>query len=197
MHYGGPAVLDGVTLQIERGERIALVGRNGEGKSTLLRILAGEEKPDGGGVTIQNGVRVGALPQHVPRELPGTVLAAVVAAEEADQDIAIRRLRRDRPDARIVVTGCAAQVNAGAFAAMPEVDHVIGNREKLNDTLWRDLGTASSRVTVGDILTDAPAAPPFPPATPNNSPSADTDPPEPAPASAPSAPALAPPCPPA
>jgi ABC transport system ATP-binding/permease protein len=75
--FGGPRLLDGVTLQIERGERIALVGRNGEGKSTLLRILAGEEKPDHGNVAVQTGVRVGALPQSVPRELPGSVQAIV------------------------------------------------------------------------------------------------------------------------
>jgi ATP-binding cassette subfamily F protein uup len=75
--YGGPKLLDAVSLQIERGERIALVGRNGEGKSTLLRLLEGIEKPDGGGITIQNGVRVGALPQSVPRELPGTVFDIV------------------------------------------------------------------------------------------------------------------------
>ena len=105
MSYGGPALLDAVSLQIERGERIALVGRNGEGKSTLLRLLAGAEKPDRGVITIQNGVRVGALPQSVPRELPGTVLEIAEDGGGDDWEIADRayqavvRLGLD-PDAR-------------------------------------------------------------------------------------------------
>ena len=49
----------------------------------------------------------------------------------------IRRLRRERPDARIVVTGCAAQIEPQTFAAMPEVDRVLGNAEKLDPTSWR------------------------------------------------------------
>lgn len=71
--YGGPKLLDGVTLHVESGERISLVGRNGEGKSTLMRILSGEEKPDEGEIVTQSGVRVGFLPQQVPRDMPGTV----------------------------------------------------------------------------------------------------------------------------
>ena len=90
MSYGGPALLDAVSLQIERGERIALVGRNGEGKSTLLRLLAGSEKPDRGVITIQNGVRVGTLPQSVPRELPGTVLEIAEDGGGDDWEIADR-----------------------------------------------------------------------------------------------------------
>jgi threonylcarbamoyladenosine tRNA methylthiotransferase MtaB len=51
---------------------------------------------------------------------------------------AIRRLRRERPDARIVVTGCAAQVEPESFRDMPEVDRVLGNAEKLDVKSWRD-----------------------------------------------------------
>ena len=50
---------------------------------------------------------------------------------------AIRRARRDRPDARILVTGCAAQTDPAMFAAMPEVDRVVGNREKLDPLSFR------------------------------------------------------------
>jgi threonylcarbamoyladenosine tRNA methylthiotransferase MtaB len=49
---------------------------------------------------------------------------------------AIRRARRERPDAELVVTGCAAQIDPGSFAAMPEVDRVIGNAEKLAPSAW-------------------------------------------------------------
>ncbi len=72
---------------------------------------------------------------------------------------AIRRARRQRPGATIVVTGCAAQTDAAGFAAMPEVDRVLGNTEKLEPRAWRQ----TARVAVGDIMreTQLAAAPPF------------------------------------
>lgn len=99
-----------------------------------------------------------SLDKHGRDDIVVVNTCAVTAEAEKQARQAIRRLRRERPEARIVVTGCAAQVNAQAFSAMPEVDHVVGNREKLDDTIWRDLGKDSSRVTVGDILQAAPAA---------------------------------------
>ncbi len=61
---------------------------------------------------------------------------------------AIRRLRRDRPGSTIIVTGCAAQLTPEAFAAMPEVDRVLGNAEKLDPaklrTRCRCAGASSS-----------------------------------------------------
>ncbi len=60
----------------------------------------------------------------------------------------IRKLKRERPEARIVVTGCAAQTQAADFAAMPEVDRVLGNEEKLDPAAWRGGG----KVAVGDIM---------------------------------------------
>ncbi len=68
------------------------------------------------------------------------------AVKQARQNI--RRIRRERPDARIVVTGCAAQAEAATFAAMPEVDRVLGNEEKLDARAWR----GDARVAVGDIM---------------------------------------------
>ena len=60
----------------------------------------------------------------------------------------IRRIKRERPDARIVVTGCAAQSEPRQFAAMPEVDRVLGNEEKLDARAW----SGGERVAVGDIM---------------------------------------------
>ncbi len=75
---------------------------------------------------------------------------------------AIRRLKRERPDARIVVTGCAAQTEPDAFAAMREVDRVIGNDEKMRAEAWRDTQaylardafglSAEEKVAVNDIM---------------------------------------------
>jgi threonylcarbamoyladenosine tRNA methylthiotransferase MtaB len=61
---------------------------------------------------------------------------------------AIRKLRRERPGARIVVTGCAAQTEPKTFAAMPEVDRIIGNEDKLKPETW----TRSEKIAVGDIM---------------------------------------------
>jgi threonylcarbamoyladenosine tRNA methylthiotransferase MtaB len=78
------------------------------------------------------------------------------AVKQARQ--AIRRIRREQPHARIVVTGCAAQTDPQAFAAMPEVDRVLGNEEKLAAPSWALLD-ASERILVGDIMAVRTATP--------------------------------------
>ncbi len=86
------------------------------------------------------GCRLNAYESEVMREharttgLSKTVIVntcAVTAEAERQARQAIRRARRDRPDARIIVTGCAAQISPEEYAAMPEVDRVLGNSEKL------------------------------------------------------------------
>ena len=79
LRFRGPRVLDGVQLQIDRGERLCLLGRNGEGKSTLLRLIQGELEPDEGQVVRQQGLVTAMLIQEVPRDLAGTVFDAVSA----------------------------------------------------------------------------------------------------------------------
>ena len=71
--------MDGVTLQIEAGERIGLLGRNGSGKSTLMKLLVGDIAPDAGGIVCSGEVRIAMLPQDVPDDLPGTVYDVVAA----------------------------------------------------------------------------------------------------------------------
>ncbi|WP_337267810.1 tRNA (N(6)-L-threonylcarbamoyladenosine(37)-C(2))-methylthiotransferase MtaB [Oryzifoliimicrobium ureilyticus] len=76
---------------------------------------------------------------------------------------AIRRVRRENPHARIIVTGCAAQTEADVFAAMPEVDAVLGNEEKLKATSYRalpDFGvSAEEKLRVNDIMSVRATAP--------------------------------------
>ena len=71
--FGGPLLLDRATLQIERNERIFMVGRNGEGKSTLLKIIAGELEADEGSLIPQPDLNIRALQQNVPDQLQGTI----------------------------------------------------------------------------------------------------------------------------
>ena len=77
--YGEPALLDRLNFSIEAGERIALVGRNGTGKSTLMKIITGEVMPDDGEVSVQQGVKIARLEQDVPRDLEGSVYDIIAA----------------------------------------------------------------------------------------------------------------------
>ena len=78
---------------------------------------------------------------------------AVTAESTRQARQSIRRARRENPDAKIIVTGCAAQVDPDGFADMPEVDHVLGNDEKMHAQPYADFGLGSAeRVRVADIM---------------------------------------------
>ncbi|MCE5186519.1 MAG: ATP-binding cassette domain-containing protein [Planctomycetaceae bacterium] len=77
MSFGSAPVLDAVSLQIEPGERICLVGRNGEGKSTLMSIIAGDLEPLDGQIAMAPGLKLAMLCQKVPLDLHGTVFEEV------------------------------------------------------------------------------------------------------------------------
>ena len=85
LSFGGQPLLDDVEFHIERGDRICLLGSNGTGKSSMMRILAGEAKPDDGQVISSPGFRVGRLPQQVPTHLKGRVIDIV--APEDDETV--------------------------------------------------------------------------------------------------------------
>ena len=76
--FGDPSLFENARLQIENGERVCLLGRNGTGKSTLMKILAGDLKPDTGAVSLQKGTTVALLGQEVPSAL-GTTITDVVS----------------------------------------------------------------------------------------------------------------------
>ncbi|WP_421708205.1 tRNA (N(6)-L-threonylcarbamoyladenosine(37)-C(2))-methylthiotransferase MtaB [Algihabitans sp.] len=106
------------------------------------------------------GCRLNAWETEVMRDharaagLSNTVIlnsCAVTAEAERQLRQTIRRARREHPEAEIVVTGCAAQIDPQRYAAMPEVDRVLGNTEKLQAESWLGLGDA--RVQVADIMT--------------------------------------------
>ena len=123
------------------------------------------------------GCRLNAFESEVIRReaesagLDDTIIinsCAVTNEAVAQARQSIRRLKRERPDARIVVTGCAAQTQPDMFAGMAEVDRVIGNDEKMRGQAWRDAGAAlssgfgvsgSEKIAVADIMAVTEMAP--------------------------------------
>jgi len=105
--YAGVPVLTGVSLAIGHRERVGLVGRNGEGKTTLLRIIAGLETPDTGVVDKAGGVAIGLLDQNHPLAFDGTLEEAMLAefAALSEMEDELRQLEAcmadpDLPEAR-------------------------------------------------------------------------------------------------
>src|SRR4026209_2736267 len=78
--YGTQDVLRGTSLQVNPGEHVGLVGRNGAGKSTIFRLVRGDEAPDRGDVVRARGVKLGLLDQHVHCEPGATVHESALAA---------------------------------------------------------------------------------------------------------------------
>ncbi|KGM16537.1 ABC transporter ATPase, partial [Actinotalea fermentans ATCC 43279 = JCM 9966 = DSM 3133] len=111
LEYPTTLVFESVTVGISEGDRIGVVGRNGDGKSSLLRLLAGRLEPDGGRVTVRGGVRLGVLEQGDVLDPALTVGAAVVG---------------DRPEHEWAGDAKVRDVLAGLVADLPW-DGLVGN----------------------------------------------------------------------
>ncbi|WP_372403572.1 ATP-binding cassette domain-containing protein [Acinetobacter piscicola] len=97
--FGGPALLDGANFSLERGERVCLIGRNGEGKSTLLKLIEGSLLPDAGEVSLQNGITIAMLAQDVPMD-SGKV--ADIVADGAGQAASVLKAYHEASDACVL-----------------------------------------------------------------------------------------------
>jgi ATP-binding cassette subfamily F protein uup len=85
--YSGPLLLDGVDLTIRQGERVTLIGRNGEGKSTLLKVIAGLIRADSGERQVVQNAVIAYMPQDIPADLHGTVFEIVSQGLEGLADV--------------------------------------------------------------------------------------------------------------
>ncbi|MHB8972361.1 MAG: ATP-binding cassette domain-containing protein [Pirellulaceae bacterium] len=99
--FRGPPLLDAVSCLIEPGQRIGLLGRNGAGKTTFMRILRGDVEPDGGEIQLAPRTRVSLLPQDVPQDIQGSIwevvergLSTVAADGSDDEDADWRKHQR-------------------------------------------------------------------------------------------------------
>src|SRR5678815_945452 len=77
--FGGPPVHDRAGFSMERGERVCLLGRNGAGKTTVMKLLDGTIAPDGGEIVRQTGITLARLEQQVTQDISGSAYAVVGA----------------------------------------------------------------------------------------------------------------------
>lgn len=107
LRFGGPPLLDNVSFDVEAGDRICLVGRNGEGKSTLLKVLTGEMEANSGEIIKKSGLKVSRMVQEIPAHLDGTVRDVVMSGVSRDGH-ADDAVRNSHAEAILGKTGIAA-----------------------------------------------------------------------------------------
>ena len=121
--YGVQSVLRGVSFQVSSGQKLGLIGPNGSGKTTILRILLGMEEPTGGTASLTRGVRVGYVPQYVEYDEDETVMDCVL--EEHRRLTTALRLEEKR------LAGASEREMPRALRAYQrardEYDHVTGD----------------------------------------------------------------------
>ena len=115
--YGDKVIFDDITCGIHQGDKIGIIGINGTGKTTFLRILAGLEEPDGGQVILQNGLWLSFLPQH-PEFPGGETVLSYVAGQKREEDWT------PETDARMVLN------RLGIADHEEKIDHLSGGQKK-------------------------------------------------------------------
>ncbi|NQU22591.1 MAG: ABC-F family ATP-binding cassette domain-containing protein, partial [Candidatus Nealsonbacteria bacterium] len=116
IRFVGPPLLEKANLQIDPGQRICLVGRNGVGKTTLMRLIDGEQEPDSGEIVRQPGLRVARLDQQVPRELAGSVFDQLLG-ELTDDYAEEPWRRRQEVETALSKTGLDGGLTAQSLSA--------------------------------------------------------------------------------
>jgi len=148
-HYGERALLEDASLLINEGDRIGLIGRNGSGKTTLLRIIAGQEAPAGGSVTVWGGVRIQYLPQEPDLDDQLTVLETIFGSEAPQM-----RLLRDyeQVSEQLQHTPHDPDLQERLIALSGKMDRSGGwAAEAEAKTILTQLGISSFEATVGTL----------------------------------------------
>jgi len=146
MSFGGPKLLDGISFQIEPGQRVCLMGRNGEGKSTLLRLLSGDLTPDSGDIARANGLTVARLSQKVPEVLTGTVYEVVTQGlGEVGRHIGEHHYALASGDPERLAEAQTALSEAGGWESLADVDAAVSRLALNPDQRFEDLSGGLKR----------------------------------------------------
>jgi ATP-binding cassette subfamily F protein uup len=166
--FGGPLLLEQVSFHVERGERVCLLGRNGTGKSTLFKLIAGDLVPDGGEITRQQGARIARLPQKVAQDVHGKTFDIVIEGLGRQRDLLAAYSRASAQVARDPSNTALAQLDRlhrqldaeGAWRLHQEVERVLshlsldteGDFDTLSGGLKRRVLLAKALVSQPDLL---------------------------------------------
>ena len=165
LSFGGAPLLEKIDLQIEPGERVCLVGRNGEGKSTLMKLISGEIEPDGGRIVRQQGLRIARLRQEVPGDITGSVYEVVGSGLGDQQSVLARHHKISEQLAggsneRLLAELAAVDqemANTGAWQVQQKIDTVLSRLQLDADQEFSALsGGMKRRVLLGRTLVSDP-----------------------------------------
>ena len=134
--FGGPLIFDQLTLNIESGERIALLGRNGAGKTTLMKVISRAQSVSSGEIIYQKGIQVAFLQQEVPLDIKGSVFDVVLsglgprAKLLGEYHALTQRLEQDTsPDCLRKLDSLQTELDhTGAWDLKNQIDHIISVR---------------------------------------------------------------------
>jgi ABC transport system ATP-binding/permease protein len=165
LSFGGPPILQQINLQIEPGERVCLIGRNGEGKSSLMKLIVGGLKPDNGNIIRQQDLRVARLSQNVPSDINGSVFEVIAGGLGELQifltqyhDISVRLSSGGGENLLTEMETVQNQLEtAGGWQAQQHVETVISRLQLNADSNFSELsGGMKRRVLLARALVSDP-----------------------------------------
>ena len=165
LSFGSAPLLDRVCLRIEPGERVCLKGRNGEGKSTLMKLVAGDLVPDSGRVLRRPGLRVGRLSQEVSESLTGSVYDVVAGGLGEMMRLLARhhaltsRLAEESDESLLADLAAVEQEleTSGAWSFQQRIDTVLSRLKLDADRIFAELsGGMKRRVLLARALAIGP-----------------------------------------
>lgn len=165
-HYGMKVLFDGLTFGISKGNKTALIARNGTGKSSLLHILAGFEKPDDGQVMVRNGIRIGYLEQE-PRLDEALTISEFISSGHSDLARVVLQYEKavnDQAEAYNEETHAAFEKASAAMEAANAWDYeqrlvqILGKLDihNLDQPIASLSGGERKRVALAFVLLDSP-----------------------------------------
>lgn len=146
LSFSAAPILDHAELSVEQGERLCLVGRNGTGKSTLLRVIAGKQKLDDGIFAMERGQKVAELDQEPPRDPGLTVLDYVLSAEPELASLLSEYDRASaKADSAAMMSLSARLEDSGAWKFLERAKKTISDLHLPEDSLLTTLSGGTLR----------------------------------------------------